>query len=84
MDCTRAGTVFSPKNTAFYAWLHCIKKVLLETWAPNCEIIPVKLLFFKSQKITATGYYAIEIPLPDWISVLAACWLSSATGSQNG
>ena len=39
-------------------------------WAPNCGIIPAKRLFFKSQKFTATGYYAIENPLPDFISKL--------------
>ncbi len=30
---------------------------LLETWAPNCEIIPAKHLFFKSQKVTLNSYY---------------------------
>ncbi len=44
------------------------KQVLLETWTPNCEIIPEKRLFFKSPKVTATGYYSIENPLPDIIS----------------
>ncbi len=37
-----------------------LKQVLLETWAPNCEIIPLKCSFFKSQKVTANGYYGIE------------------------
>ncbi len=34
--------------------------VLLQTMAPNCEIIPAKSLFFKSPIVTATGYYDIE------------------------
>ncbi len=49
---------------------YSIKKVLLETWAPNCEIIPAEHLFFKAQKVTATGYYGTENPLPDVISEL--------------
>ncbi len=51
-----------------------VKKVLLETWAPTCEIIPAKRLFFKSQKGTATSYYDIEKPLPDLISKLRRFW----------
>ncbi len=54
-----------------------------------------KHLFFKSQKVAATGYYDIENPLPDMISkprrfffflelLGAACRLSGATGSQKG
>ncbi len=48
---------------------------------------------FQVPKVTATGYYNIENPLPDLISTLrrflgaaknAVCWLSNATGSQNG
>ncbi len=42
---------------------------------------------FKSQKVAATGYYDIEDSLPDcfFLELLsAACWLSRATGSQNG
>ena len=70
-----------------------IKKVLLEIWAPNCEIVPAKCLFFKSQKVTAIGYYGIENPLPDInkktrrfsMELLnAACWLSSTSSNQNG
>ncbi len=38
---------------------YSFKKVLLQTSSPNCEIIPVKSLFFKSQNITATGHYVI-------------------------
>ncbi len=53
-----------------FFWYYSIKKILLETWAPNCEIIPAKRLFFKSQKVTATGYYGIENPLLGVISKL--------------
>ncbi len=69
-----------------------IKQALLETLAPNYEIIPAKSFFLWSHKVNATGYYDIEKPLPDIISKLrlfsgllnAACWLLSATGSKNG
>ncbi len=40
----------------------------------NCEIIPAKRLFFKTQKVTATGYYGIENPLPDVISIPRHFW----------
>ena len=58
----RVFPFFSPKIQFFRLDpTYCsIKQVLLETWAPNCEIIPMKCLFFKSQKVTATGYYDIE------------------------
>ncbi len=32
-----------------------------------------KCLFFKTQKVTSTGYYGIEDPFPDLISKLRRC-----------
>ncbi len=53
-----------PSGCQFFLLQHSslglTKQVLLETWVQNCEIIPTKRLFFKSQKITANGYYGIE------------------------
>ncbi len=34
-------------------FLLMLQQVLLETLAPNCEIIPAKILLFKSQKVNA-------------------------------
>ncbi len=62
----RAGSLRLFRLHPTFFWYHNIKHVLLETWAPNCEIIPAKHLFFRSQKITATDYYDTEYPLlPD-------------------
>ncbi len=74
-----------------FFWYYSIKKVLLETWAPNCEIISAKCSFVKTQNIDSTGYYGIEDPFPDLVSKLRRfggipcgdCWLSRAIGSQN-
>ncbi len=52
-----------------------LKQGLLESWAPNCEIIPAIRLFFKSQNgTTANGYYGFESPLPNVISKLGHYW----------
>ncbi len=75
-----------------FFWYYSIKQVLLEPWAPNCEIIPAKCLFFNSQKVTANGYYGIEnlyqMQFQNFVIFLwllnAARWLSGVTGSQRG
>ncbi len=91
------GTFFSKETRLFRldSSLFCSETTALrEIWAPNCGIIPAKLFFSsKSQKVTATGYYAIEKTFTRlYFKTLsffgaaknAACWLSSATGSHDG
>ncbi len=61
---------------------------LLETWAPNSEIIPAERLFFKSQKLLRlvimtlkTLYQTFFQNFFAFLRLLnAACWLSSVTG----
>ncbi len=70
----RAGNFFLQKKHVFLGLtpVYSETTALREIWAPNCGIIPAKRFFFsKSQKVTETGYYAIENPLPDFILKLS-------------
>ncbi len=81
-------TLFSPKNMAFR-----LDSCLSDTTAtPNCQIILCGMLIFQVTKSYCDLLVWHCNALPGIISkprlfgglVSAACWLSRATGSQNG
>ncbi len=57
----RGSPFFNFKNTPFYL-TPVSSYITALNEAQNCERIPPKCLFFKSQKVAATGYYGIEEP----------------------
>ncbi len=75
LKSSRGGTFFSKKHgflglTPVYSETTALSKPYFKLKLQSVRKFQQKRLFFKTQKVTETGYYYIEDPFPDLISKL--------------